>query len=203
MGITERKEREKSEMRRAVLEAAMQLFIEDGYEKVSIRKIADKIEYSPASIYTYFEDKGDIFYELHNEGFGKLLVMQQRVQDISDPKERLSAHGRAYLEFAFNNPEYYDIMFIMRSPTEKICKFENWEQGQRSYDILLKNVEECKETGLFDGQDKNAVAFLLWSTVHGIASLHIRQRLSLITLYPAYYENLIENSVAILKSIIR
>ena len=69
-------------MRKIILDAAMELFIQEGYNGVSIRKIADKIEYSPGSIYTYFQDKDSIFYELHVEGFGILYQKQLSVQAV-------------------------------------------------------------------------------------------------------------------------
>jgi AcrR family transcriptional regulator len=71
MGIVERRQREKQQMRRQILDTAMDLFIENGYEEVSIRRIADHIEYSPATIYLYFQDKDDILFVLHEEGFEK------------------------------------------------------------------------------------------------------------------------------------
>ena len=89
MGIAERRERDKQTMRRMILDTAMKLFVEDGYEQVSIRKIAENIEYSPATIYLYFKDKDEIFYGLHGEGFDKLLKRQQTTSSIEDPVERL------------------------------------------------------------------------------------------------------------------
>ncbi len=203
MGIPERKEREKSEMRRLILDTAMKLFIEEGYDAVSMRKIASRIEYSPASIYTYFADKQDIFFELHNEGFTKLFRKQTDVQGILDPVQRLLSHGRAYLEFAFENPQYYDIMFIVRHPGERIIKDNTWECGMRSYDLLKRNVSECKNAGYFTNEEVDAVAFILWSTVHGIASLHIRQRLAIMELNKDYFTNLIENTLKLIRNLIR
>jgi AcrR family transcriptional regulator len=74
MGISERKEREKQEMREKILLVATEMFIEEGYDKTSIRKIADKIEYSPATIYLYFKDKDEIFHAIHDKGFDKFLL---------------------------------------------------------------------------------------------------------------------------------
>ena len=138
MGIQERKDRAKAEMRKMILTAAMELFVQEGYNGVSIRKIAKKIEYSPGSIYTYFEDKDSIFYALHVEGFELLYKKQISSQSINEPRERLLAQGKAYIEFALENQEYYDIMFIMRESIELICKQEDkdWTHGQRSYDLL-------------------------------------------------------------------
>lgn len=203
MGISERKERDKLGMKKMILDAAMKLFIEEGYESVSIRKIADKIEYSPASIYTYFPDKNSILFELHTEGFAKLYEKQLEVQKFSDPAEKLIAHGKAYLDFAIGNPEYYDVMFIMHSPACKIMECKIWEAGDKSYDLLLKNVEECKTAGLLKDYDANAIAFLLWSAVHGISALYLRNRLVTAELHPTHFNNMIENSLQILKSIIK
>lgn len=203
MGITERKEREKSEMKKLILDAAMHLFITEGYENVSIRRIADKIEYSPASIYNYFPDKGTIFFELHREGFELFYNKQLSIQHIEDPVERLIAHGRAYVEFAKENPEYYDLMFISRDPGCKIKEFENWECGDRSYEILVKNVEDCKKIGLFEDQDINSLAFFFWSMIHGITALYLRKRLILAELNPGHFDELIENSLKIFRSMIR
>lgn len=180
MGISERKEREREEMKKNILDAALKLFIEDGYDNVSIRKIAEKIEYSPATIYLYFEDKDSIFFELHNRGFSEFYKRQLAVQQISDPKERLKEHGKAYIKFALDSPEYYDLMFISYSPAKKIEQFENWEVGSRTYDLLKKNISQCKEAGLFKGFPVDIVAFSLWSYVHGISTLIVRKRLMLL-----------------------
>jgi len=177
MAITDRREKEKRVMRQSILEAAMELFVGEGYDSVSIRKIADKIEYSPSTIYLYFEDKDDIFFELHNLGFNEFYKHQMEAQRVADPKERLIAHGRAYLSFALEHSQYYDLMFIVRSPGDKIKKFKNWELGDRCYDLLKKNVAECKEAGYFKGKDEKAVALVFWSVMHGMISLHIRNRL--------------------------
>ncbi|MBI2416565.1 MAG: TetR/AcrR family transcriptional regulator [Ignavibacteriales bacterium] len=203
MGIQERKDRERAEMRKNILDAAISLFIESGYDSVSIRNISDKIEYSPATIYSYFEDKADILFELHNIGFSELYEKQLRVQGIEDPKERIIAHGRAYLDFALQNPQYYELMFIMRLPKDKLCENEGWDPGQRSYDLLVQNVIECQQAGYFKGQDEHDVAFLTWSTVHGMVSLFIRERIQFVVTNDRFVENFVNNSAKLLRGIIQ
>ena len=203
MGITERKEKEKAEMKKMILDAAMQLFIKDGYDGVSIRKIASKIEYSPGTIYTYFEDKDSIFYALHVEGFGMLYQKQLSAQSIQNPRERLIAHGRAYIEFALNNQEYYDVMFIISGPQEIICKEEGWDHGLRSYDLLRRNVAECQSVGLFKDQNTEAVAFLLWSMVHGISSLTIRRGEAIKNMNNQGKEQIINSALDVMDSMIK
>ena len=180
MSITERKEREKSEMRKLVLQTALNLFIEKGYENVSLRKIANVIDYSPSTIYLYYKDKDEILFELHNQGFAEFYKYQLSVQNIEDPLDRLNAHGKAYIDFAISNPEYYDIMFIARSPAKKIKFYNNWELGDRTYGLLKENAKSCIEAGYFKGQNLDVLVFSLWSFVHGIASLIIRERLQLV-----------------------
>lgn len=198
MGISERKEREKSEMRELVLQTALKLFIDKGYENVSIRKIADVIEYSPGTLYLYFRDKDEILFELHNQGFTEFYKYQMSVQDIADPLARLNAHGRAYLQFAIEHPEYYDIMFISRAPAKKIKLYQCWELGDRTYNLLKENVQSCMDAGYYPGQNLEVVSFSLWSFVHGIASLIIRERLQLIP--KEIVDNLVDGAMGFLKN---
>jgi AcrR family transcriptional regulator len=202
MGISDRKKRQKADMKKAILDAAMSLFVEEGYDSVSIRKIAERIEYSPSTIYLYFRDKDEILFELHNLGFAELRKRQLEVQSITDPKERMLAHGRAYLQFALENRESYDIMFLSRSPAKFIKKYKEWDCGNEAFALLMKNVQECIEAGYFAGQTPEGVAFLLWSAVHGMASLVIRQRL-LHSVSAPDDAHLFEGSLTVLWSLIR
>ena len=176
MGITERKEREKKGMRKRILETAMKLFLKDGFGRITMRRIAEKIEYSPATIYSHFKDKDEILYALHSEGFEELYKRQQAILTVKDPLKRLHRHGEIYLTFALEKPEYYDLMFIMRNPAKKIKEQKAWDIGLRSYEFLKKNVEECMKAEVLPRADADVATFSLWAHVHGIASLIIRDR---------------------------
>lgn len=176
MGIEERKEREKIEMRQKIVRTAMKLFINEGIENVSIRKIADAIEYSPGSIYSYFKDKGEIIHAVHNEGFEKLYTLQCSLDNVADPFEKLKKMGRLYMQFAFENPDYYDLMFIAKGIAEKISEKNEWDVGQRSYEYLRNTVKECIEQGYLPEADIDSAAFAIWGFVHGMAALVIRGR---------------------------
>ena len=141
-----------------------------------MRLIAKKIEYSPTTIYLYFKNKDDIFYELHNLGFIKLGEAQESLLAIKDPFERLTAHAKKYIQFAIENQEYYDIMFIMRNVGLYIKEGKDWSQGTKTYNFLRTNIEDCMKAGYFNGQSLDVVAFSMWSYVHGIATLIIRGR---------------------------
>jgi len=174
----ERRERDKQEMRRQVLDAAMGLFVEEGYDKVSIRRIANKIGYSPGTIYLYFKDKDDIFFHLHEEGFARLIERQREVFDEPDPAARLRKMGRAYIRFALENPEYYELMFIIRGPFRHVQA--EWTCGVDSLDCLRQTIQACVDSGQMKDVDPEMATFAMWSSVHGLASLLLRDRFKMV-----------------------
>jgi len=177
MGTQERKERQKSEMKEAILDAALQLFSDEGYDNVTMRKIASKIEYSAGTLYLYFKNKDDIFFELHTIGFNEFYKRQLSVQSFVDPLKRISEHGLAYVQFAIDNPLYYDLMFISRIPSKTLKLKKDWASGHRTYDLLKLNIQQAMDAGYLKDVNVDVAAFSLWSFVHGIASLYVRERL--------------------------
>jgi AcrR family transcriptional regulator len=177
MGISDRREREKTELRTQILAAARQLFIEQGIEKTSIRNIADMIEYSPGIIYHYFKDKNDILHELHKEGFDELKKRMGVLLSVSNPMERLKALGRTYVQFAEEQPDMYDLMFIKEAPMDFLQEKEAmWKEGATAFDLLRHTVLQCMEAGHFKGHDVERLSYMFWAQVHGIVSLSIRKR---------------------------
>ncbi|KAA9353617.1 TetR/AcrR family transcriptional regulator [Larkinella humicola] len=181
MGIVERKEREKEEMRKLILEAAQKLFLETGFEKVSIRNIADAIEYSPATIYLYFKDKNELLYAIHNIGFQKMVEEFQPALNLADPFDRLVEMGRRYFRFAFENPELFDLMFIMTAPMDSLaCRDDDkWDEGRTAFQLLITCVQDCIDAGVFKYQDAEVAALMIWSAVHGNTALFLRKRLEM------------------------
>ncbi|HEY9044518.1 MAG TPA: TetR/AcrR family transcriptional regulator [Ohtaekwangia sp.] len=182
MTIASRKERQKEELRSRILQVAKELFIERGFEDTSIRNIAERIEYSPTTIYLYFKDKDDIFRALHLEGFVLLNQYFRSLENVEDPFERLKAICKTYIKFALENGEFYDLMFINRSPINAIEKDEaKWEEGQRAFAFLVNTIQQCIQKGYFEGMDGEVLAFTFWSMVHGICSLEIRNRCDVVS----------------------
>ena len=177
MGTKERKEREKLEMKDLILQSAHHLFLDKGFDQVSIRNIAEAIEYSPATIYLYFKDKDEIFYALHGEAFKSFNAFVGPITTIKDPLERLFTLGEKYMEFAATNPKYYEIMFITESPMRCEENSEKWQDGERTLHFLESIVEECKSKGHFKGQNTEVLSFAIWSFMHGICSLALRDRM--------------------------
>lgn len=178
MGVIDRKEREKVEMKRQILDAARSLFLEQGFEKTSIRNIAEVIEYSAGTIYLYFKDKNEILFALHVEAFETLMqAMQAGIMSEADPFERLVSLGKHYLKYAFENPELYDLMFVMTAPMETLeCREEIWCDGERAFETLKFVVEDCMKAGYFARDNNETISVMVWSLVHGLATLHLRRR---------------------------
>lgn len=175
MTVASRKQRERDEMRTLILDAARKIFLEKGYYEASIRNIAEQIEYSPGTIYLYFKEKDEIFHALHEEGFSRLLVQMQPLQHVAEPFERLKAMGKVYMEFALNNKDFYDLMFIMQAPM-KHEKEEEWKMGHQALNYLKNVLRDCQAAGRFEGKDIEYLSFTIWSAMHGMCALYCRER---------------------------
>ncbi|MBX2878105.1 MAG: TetR/AcrR family transcriptional regulator [Saprospiraceae bacterium] len=196
MGVAERREREKQEMKGKILDTATQQIVEKGIEKTTIRSIASAIEYSPRTIYLYFKDKDEILYALSTRGFQLFAQQFEAALAIADPIERLKDIHQRYLRFAFENPALYDLMFILNNPMNADPAKEGWEVGLKGHSILKDTVQACIEAGHFKGKEATTVAFTLWSYVHGIASLKLRNRMRM---YPAdQVDGIIQDSSAMM-----
>ena len=179
MGVKERKARQKVEMKSLILEAAHDLFLNKGFDQVSIRNIADEIEYSPATIYLYFKDKNEIFLALHDRSFKVFNSYTADIFKIKDPFKRLTVLGERYIEFALEFPQYYEMMFIIEAPMLCDTNKEQWPEGSKALDAVEYLMTECKKEGYFKGQDVKVLAFVAWSHMHGICSLMLRDRLKI------------------------
>ena len=179
MGIKERKEKHKEELKLRILDAAKDLFLKQGYDATSIRKIAEQIEISPTTIYLYYKDKSDIIYALHQEGFKILSSQFVVLQQVEDAFERLKAMGRIYMTFALENPDFYELMFIMKEPLDFVVKHcgSEWEEGEFAFTSLLKTVANCKEFGYFKQMDTNSMALNIWAIMHGLCGLKLQGHL--------------------------
>jgi AcrR family transcriptional regulator len=179
MGIEERRQRERDEVREKILDGARELFVECGYEGVTMRKVAERIEYSPTTIYLYFADKEALFRELCSTDFRSLAASFQSVALIQDPIERIRACGRVYTNFAIEHPNHYRLMFIAVNPfgpsEEDLSKRGN--PNEDAYAFFFQIVTSAIEAGAFRSEykDANLLSQTLWAAVHGVVSLEIAQ----------------------------
>lgn len=179
MGSNERREREKKELRRRILDTARELFVNEGYDAISMRKIAQKIEYSPTAIYLHFKDKEALFAELCSGDFLKLAQTLSSISEIKDPVERLRRTGRMYLDFALEYPNHYRLMFMAPHPPHEVPdRLRKGNPEEDAYAFLKAAVESTLKAGRFRPELKDAelIAQTLWAGVHGVASLQIAKR---------------------------
>ncbi len=174
MGVKERRTREKEQLRRQILSAARELFVNEGYESVSMRKIANKIEYSPTTIYLYFEDKADLLDSVCKETLLDLLNTLERLkEDTSDPVEALRKSGKAYVEFGLKYPQDYKLTFVIRPQFQKGLGLQQGSVGEKVFDYLRAMVSECIRQKAFRQVDLETTGQALWSAVHGVTLLLI------------------------------
>ncbi len=172
--IRHRQAQEKQELRQAILTAAGELFLEQGYERFSLRKVAERIGYSPTTIYLYFRDKDDLLFTVVDEGFvrfGHQLAAAAESQE--DPWERIIALGRAYVTFGLQNPVYYQLMFMQR--TDFLTQRQVGESQPRiaSFQVLREAVQQAIDARVLRPGDAQSYSDVLWALVHGITSLAI------------------------------
>lgn len=176
MGVKERKARQKKFLRQEILDAASELFVRDGYENVSMRRIADKIEYSPTTIYIYFKDKAELLEQVCKETFGRLVQRLNKItEQPGDPVERLKRGLIAYIEFGLENPHQYRATFMMPIPEgfRKTNHREGDSPGMQAFSFLTRGIAECIAAGEIPAKNVQLASQTLWAGIHGITSLLI------------------------------
>lgn len=180
MGITDRKEREKQEMRKLIIGAAMEMFIKEGFDRTSIRNIADKIEYSPATIYLYYKDKDELLYEVQGQAFLELYNAFVRDVTATDPMQRLEQLLHSYINFGFEHPDLYDLMFILRAPMKAVDDENDWPNCDEAYNYLANIIDKCMDQLRYD--NAQVAALSVWALGHGLVSLFIKERIKVMEL---------------------
>ncbi len=170
MGIRERHDRERLAVRQSILDAARDLFVAEGYRNVSIRKIAERIEYSPAAIYSYFPSKDDIFFALAEEGFRRLDAKVRGVPEIDDPVERMRAGWWAYYEFSKDEREFFELMFVDRSVPQITEQWTGFAVVHQMLAFAAARIQRCIDAGIFPPTTNAEVAMhLVWGALTGPA----------------------------------
>ncbi len=176
MGIKERKARQKETLRQEILDAARQILISEGIERLSMRSIAARIEYTPTTIYLYFKDKADLLFHLCEEVYGKMAdTMEAAGAAISDPVECLRATMRAYIEFAFSEPVRYRIALMTDvAPTVDPSAFlKAGTRGITAYELVKERMRQVMGKTVTEDGEIEALTQTLWAMAHGIVSLVI------------------------------
>ena len=175
MGPRERREREREEIRTRILDAARELFANEGVESVTMRRIAERIEYSPTAIYFHFRDKESLLAELCDCDFRAMAQQFVALGEVEDPIERMRLTAMAYLDFGLNNPSHYRVMFMTPKPPHEPIMDAKGNPEEDAYEFLLMTVRDAIAKGRFRPElnDPDLIAQVMWAGVHGVVSLEI------------------------------
>lgn len=176
MGSADRIERERHEKRARILEAARALFLERGVEAVTLREIAQRIEYSTTAIYVHFPDKAALVEAMITEDFAAFSRGLEAAASVPDPVDRLHALHVAYIDFALAWPRHYQLLFLTPPPhTHDHKDTATTPHGIDGYRVLRATIDECIRTHRLrpDLTDPDGTAQVVWATVHGLVSLQI------------------------------
>lgn len=180
MSITDRRAREKEELRQKILDTARDVFIVHGYDGVTLRKIADAIEYAPGTIYSYFKDKEELIRALCIADFEAFEQNFPRDQQPGDPLAAIRGIGVAYIRFALAHPNQYRLMFMTPKPfdvhaLDDATLAKRGDPARDGYALLRQTAQAAIDADLLRDEFRNPdlVAQTLWAGVHGMAALEI------------------------------
>lgn len=177
MTPADRRARERAETQQKILDAARVLFASEGYAAVTMRRIADAIEYTPAALYNHFPDKDELIRSLCRLDYLALAARFATVATVPDPLDHIAATGLEYIRFAIEHPNHYRLMFLTPPPVDdSAVTFEGHGDPHRDgYAFLRSVVAEAIARGQLrpDLTDADLLAQTLWAGVHGVAALEL------------------------------
>ena len=201
MGTKERHDRERRAVTASILDAARNLFIAEGYQSVSIRKIAERIEYSPAAIYSYYASKDDIFLALAAEGFHRLDETVSAAMTADDPLENVRACWWAFYQFSQEQPAFFQLMFVDHSVPRITQQWEGFEFLQQMLTHAVAAIQKAIDAGAFPATlNPNAAMHILWASLIGPSVVGIRHRLASGEDYDALARDVLDATIAGLQS---
>ena len=177
MGIKERRERQRQQLRSSILDAAREIARAEGWRAVTIRKIAERIEYSPPVLYEYFDSKDDILLELVRLGYARQLeaVEAARAASSGEPEEAMLAMVRAWCDFAFRSPDLYQVMYGLGGVSFPVTELQ--KEGEKIGEAIAEVIEEILRKNGKEVEDVWERVTLGWGTLHGLVSLAMAGRI--------------------------
>jgi AcrR family transcriptional regulator len=174
MGIAERRQLEKEAIRKKIIDTASDILAKEGYESLSIRKIASRIEYSPGIIYHYFTDKAEVVASVVEEGYGKILkTISETPIDMDNPAKSIEKVLTAYINLMLEAPQQFRAVLMndIEGIQDKVNMLqEGISKERKSIQGLCKLIEAGMEKGKFRKMDVELTAQIIWTSTHGLLS---------------------------------
>jgi AcrR family transcriptional regulator len=201
MGIRERQSRERETVRRKILNAARTLFLNESYANVSMRKIAEQIEYSPGAIYSYFTSKEEIFFALAEEGLQFVRTHCAAGSHANSPLERVREAFWRFYTFSKEQPEYFSLIFVDNAVPRISRDWERFSSMRELRQEIEQDIQQCIDDGIFPGLDAPGGVFrLLWTAAYGVAVFRLSHRLAPGEDSDALAQDLLDATIAGLRS---
>jgi AcrR family transcriptional regulator len=184
-------------LRRQILDTARHLLVREGYQNLSMRKIADAIGYSATSIYLYFDSKDALLHALIHEG---MMHLHRQLEEAAgrhadDPVDRLRALCRCFIDFGLENPEYYEIMFQLRPERMERYPPEKYREARSNLAFFGRTLEEGEKEGIFGVEDAKVTASTIWASLHGTVSLLLAERVDVSIEQETFIETAIRQTI--------
>ncbi len=175
MGVKEKRAKYREEFRQEILDAARELFINEGYENFSMRKLAEKIDYSPTTIYLYFKNKDDLLFAICEEFFGNFSARLNHIRAVSrDPVETLRQAFLYLMNFGIKNPHQYKLIFFTKSvygTREELVEKES--MARNTYFVFQEIVQDCIDAGKMREIKADVIVDTLAVASHGVVTKNI------------------------------
>ena len=176
MGIKERRQRQRQQLRDGILSAAREIARAEGWQAVTIRRIAGLIEYSPPVVYEFFDSKEDLLLELVRMGYAGQLEAIEKARDAAgDPEEALFEMSRAWCRFAFEAPDLYQVMYGLGGVSFPVTELR--KEGEKIGNAIAGVLEEILVKNGKEAEDVWEKVTLAWGTLHGLVALAMAGRI--------------------------
>jgi AcrR family transcriptional regulator len=169
--VTHRRARDRDSVRLALIDAAREVLAQEGYDGLTIRRVAERAEYSLGTVYGYFADKDDLLYSLVHEDFTRLTERLRAIRETHEGAAAVREMLLSYAQMGLEQPESYQVMFMFRPKLAR--RNASDDSGEHAYTIFRSCVIFAMERGEFRRMNPDVVAQILWAAIHGLVSLRL------------------------------
>ncbi len=165
-------------LRAQILKAGRKMLLDEGFSRISMRKIASEIDVSATSIYLHFRNKDHLLYTLIEESIDELnQIIQQIIKTSRDPLEKIESIARSYVAFGLDRPQEYEVIFMLRPEEMPRYPKQKFRKAREGYEMIAEVIREGIERGRITEGNPLHAAYTIWAQLHGIVSVILSKRL--------------------------